>query len=179
MKPLKRLFEVTLWGSRLVVLVAVVFGIVLSLGAFYLATVDVFQALRYLGQYADLTLGSEEREGLRAGAVTTIIKAVDEYLIGAILIVFSLGLYELFVSKLEAAERSEAAPRLLLIRSLDELKDRIASLVLLVLAIEFFQRALQLRYQTALDLLYFATSVLLVSGALYLGTRKPSRKPDG
>ena len=51
--------------------------------------------------------------------VTTIIKVVDEYLIGAILIVFSLGLYELFVSKLEAAERSEAAPRLLLIRSLD------------------------------------------------------------
>ena len=66
-----------------------------------------------------------------------------------------------------------------MIRSLDELKDRIASLVLLVLAIEFFQRALQLRYETALDLLYFATSVLLVSGALYLGTRKPPRQPDG
>jgi uncharacterized membrane protein YqhA len=99
--------------------VAAVFGIVLSLEAFYLATVDVFQALRYLGPYTDLTLGSEEGEGLRASTVTTIIKAVDEYLIGAILIVFSLGLYELFVSKLEAAERSEAAPRLLLIRSLD------------------------------------------------------------
>lgn len=53
MKPLKfleRLFELTLRSSRLVVLVAVVFGIVLSLGGFYLATTDVFYALRYLVQ---------------------------------------------------------------------------------------------------------------------------------
>lgn len=110
MKLLKRLFEVTLWSSRLVVLVAVVFGIVLALGAFYLATTDVFYALRYLGQYADPTLGAGEHEGLRSNAVTAIIKAVDGYLIAAILIVFSLGLYELFVGKLDAAERSEAAP---------------------------------------------------------------------
>ena len=177
MNLLKRLFEVTLWSSRLVVLVAVVFGIVLALGAFYLATTDVFYALRYLGQYADPTLAAGEHEGLRSSAVTAIIKAVDGYLIAAILIVFSLGLYELFVGKLDVAERSEAAPRLLLIRSLDELKDRIAGLVLLVLVIEFFQRALQLRYERPLDLLYFATSVLLVSGALYLGTRKRSREP--
>lgn len=45
---LKRLFELTLWSSRLIVLVAVVFGIILALGAFYLATIDVFCALRYL-----------------------------------------------------------------------------------------------------------------------------------
>jgi uncharacterized membrane protein YqhA len=75
------------------------------------------------------------------------------------------------------AERSEAAPGLLLIRDLDELKDRIVGLVLLVLVIAFFQRALQLRYESALDLLYFAAGVLLVSGAFYLGTRKPSREP--
>jgi uncharacterized membrane protein YqhA len=160
-----------------VVLVAVVFGIVLALGAFYLATTDVFYALWYLGQYADPTLEAGDHESLRSSAVTAIIKAVDEYLIAAILIVFSLGLYELFVGKLDVAERSEAAPRLLLIRSLDELKDRITGLVLLVLVIEFFQRALQLRYERPLDLLYFATSVLLVSGALYLGTRRRSREP--
>jgi uncharacterized membrane protein YqhA len=55
------------------------------------------------------------------------------------------------------------------------LKERIASLILLVLVIEFFQRALQLTYDTPLDLLYFATGVLLVSGALYLGTKKLSK----
>jgi uncharacterized membrane protein YqhA len=175
LRPLKRLFEAALWSSRLVVLVAVVFGSVLALGAFNLATTDVFYALWYLGQYADPTLGAGEHEGLRSSAVMAIMKAVDGYLIAAILIVFPLGLYELFVGTLDVAERSEAAPRLLLIRSLGGLKDRIAGLVLLVLVIEFFQRALQLHYERPLDLLYFATSVLLVSGALYLGTRRRSR----
>ncbi len=173
-----RLFEGALWGSRLIVLVAVVFGLLLALGAFYLATVDVFYFLGYLRDYADMGLATDDREELRASAITAIVKAVDGYLIAAILIIFALGLYELFVSKLDPAERSETIPRLLLIRSLDELKERIASLVLLVLVIEFFQRVLQLEYRNPLDLLYFATGVLLVSGALYLGSRKPPKNKD-
>ena len=179
--PVARFFEEALWSSRLIVLVAVVFGLLLALGAFYLATVDVFYFFGYLLEYADLSLSSDDREDLRASAITAIVKAVDGYLIAAILIIFALGLYELFVSKLDPAERSETVPRLLLIRSLDELKERIASLVLLVLVIEFFQRALQLEYENPLDLLYFAAGVLLVSGALYLGSRKPSKgkNPEG
>ncbi len=174
-----RVFEGALWSSRLIVLVAVVFGLLLALGAFYLATIDVFYFFGYLRDYADLSLTSDDREELRASAITAIVKAVDGYLIAAILIIFALGLYELFISKLDPAERSETIPRLLLIRSLDELKERIASLVLLVLVIEFFQRALQLEYRNPLDLLYFATGVLLVSGALYIGSRKPSKDPGG
>lgn len=153
---------------------AVVFGMLLALGSLYLATMDVVYALGYLVQYADPALGSGARVDLRTDAITAIVKAVDGYLISAILIIFALGLYELFISKLDIAERSEAAPRLLLIHSLDELKERI-DLILLVLVIEFFQRALQLTYDTPLDLLYFATGVLLVSGALYLGTKKLSK----
>lgn len=177
--PLTHRFEEALWGSRLIVLVAVIFGLLLALGAFYLATVDVFYFMGYLREYADMSLGSGEREELRAGAITAIVKAVDGYLIAAILLIFALGLYELFVSKLDPAERSETIPRLLLIRTLDELKERIASLVLLVLVIEFFQRAVKLEYTTPLDLLYFATGVLLVSGALYLGNKKPSKDSEG
>ena len=177
--PLTRRFEEALWGSRLIVLVAVVFGLLLALGAFYLATVDVFYFMGYLREYADMSLGSGAREELRAGAITAIVKAVDGYLIAAILLIFALGLYELFISKLDPAERSETIPRLLLIRTLDELKERIASLVLLVLVIEFFQRAVKLEYTTALDLLYFATGVLLVSGALYLGNKKPANDSEG
>ncbi len=177
MNTLKRVFEYVLWNSRLAVLVAVVFGVLLSLGALYLATADVVYALGYLIEYTDPTLSGVNRESLRADAITAIVKAVDGYLIAAILIIFALGLYELFISKLDAAERSDTSTRLLLIRDLDELKERIASLVLLVLVIEFFQRALKLSYDTPLDLLYFATGVLLVSGALYLGAKKLTKKP--
>jgi hypothetical protein len=39
-----------------------------------------------------------------------------------------------------------------------------------MLAIESSRRAMQLSYESAMDLLYFASGILLVSGALYLST---------
>jgi uncharacterized membrane protein YqhA len=45
-----------------------------------------------------------EREVTRADAITTIVKAVDEYLIAAILLLFALGLYELFIDRIDVAE---------------------------------------------------------------------------
>jgi uncharacterized membrane protein YqhA len=74
----------------------------------------------------------------------------------------------LFVGKTEAAEGSETASRLLYVSSLDDLKDKVARLILLVFTIEFFQRALHLRYDSSLDLLYLAGGVLLISGTFYL-----------
>jgi hypothetical protein len=49
------------------------------------------------------------------------------------MLIFALGLYELFVSRIEIAEGSEFAERRLLIRSLDDLKDHLAKVVLLKL----------------------------------------------
>jgi uncharacterized membrane protein YqhA len=160
-------FERLLWGSRLLVLVVVLVGLVLAVGAIYLATADVVYFVG-LPQYVDPNLSYQARDELRTELITIIVKALDGYLISVILIVFSLGLYELFVSKLDAAEGSEVASRLLYIGSLDDLKDRVVRLVLLILAIEFFQHALHLRYDSSSDLLYLAGGVLLISGAFYL-----------
>ncbi len=113
---------------------------------------------------------------MRGKAITTIVKALDGFLIGALLLLFAFGLYELFVGDISAAEGSEAAPRLLVVSSLNDLKEKVARLVLLVLVIEFFQRALSLRYERALDLLFFAGGVLLVSAALYLTSPNASPK---
>ncbi len=66
-------------------------------------------ALGYLASYTDPSLDSVEREVTRADAVTTIVKAVDEYLSAAILLLFALDLYELFIDRIDAAEDSEAA----------------------------------------------------------------------
>ena len=58
------------------------------------------------------------------------------YLISVILIVFSLGLHELFVGKVVAAEgSSKTASRLLYVRSLDYLNNKVAKLFFLSLAI--------------------------------------------
>jgi uncharacterized membrane protein YqhA len=91
------------------------------------------------------------------------------------MIIFALGLYELFVSKIEIAERSELASRLLLIRSVDDLKERLAKVVFLILIVRYFEFALDSTVNSPLDLLYLAVGIALVALSLYL-TRSSEKK---
>ena len=104
------------------------------------------------------------------------MKAIDGYLLAAILLIFALGLYELFISKIDIARDSDAGPSLLQIRSVDDLKDRIAKVVLLVLVIEFFQHALRVKYERPLDLLHLGVGLLFVAAALFLSNWKPGKE---
>jgi uncharacterized membrane protein YqhA len=171
--------EQLLWGSRLIVVVGVLVTLLLALCALVLATLDAAYLAGLLGRYAVGGLDGAARDGLRTDVVTTIVKALDGYLIAALLIIVALGLYELFVSRLDPADASPAR-RLLQIRDLEDLKQRVAKLVVLVLAIEFFQQALRLPIASALELLYLAAGVVLISGALYLSGRHeaPPERPD-
>lgn len=178
MKFLGRCFEQMLWRSRLLILSGVIAGMGLTVGALYMAAVDVFYLLGKLYTYADPTLDAVSRSALRSTLVTYFIKAVDNYLIAAILLLFSLGLYELFIGPMSATESRRLLPRRLQVRSLDDLKDRITKLILLVLAIEFFQHALQMEYTSVLELLYLALGILLVSGAFYLSNQKGPEKQE-
>lgn len=167
--------ERLLWNSRLMVLVAVVASVLVALGALFMATVDSISVLSKVISYVDPQLSSSTRDELRTALITGMVKAIDGYLIAAILLIFGLGLYELFINKIDVAADAESA-RLLQVRSLDDLKDRLAKVVLLVLIVEFFQYALQLAFTTALDLLYLAVGILLIGGAIYLTKDKtPSR----
>jgi uncharacterized membrane protein YqhA len=169
MRALERFFEQMLWRSRLLVVVAVASAGLLAAGTLYVATVDVVLLLGKLAQYASPVLGATGRTALREEIVAGIVKAVDAYLIAAILLIFALGLYELFVNKIDpSASAAWRVPRLVQVANLDDLKDRIAKLVLLVLIIEFFQYSLRVKYTTPLDVLYLALGVLFIGGALYL-----------
>jgi uncharacterized membrane protein YqhA len=111
----ERFFEKILWNSRLVVLVAVVASLLVSFAMFYIATVDVVG-------FAERVVGyrpGPEVDALRADLIRAVIEVVDGYLLATIMLIFALGLYELFVSRIDDAEGSEFASRLLLIRSLD------------------------------------------------------------
>ena len=91
--PPARALERLSWGSRLLALVAVAAGLVSADGAAHLATVAVVSLVGLHFEYGDASLGYEARNEFRDDIVTVIAKVLDEYLISAILIVFSLGLY--------------------------------------------------------------------------------------
>lgn len=176
LKRIGRMLEEAVWGSRWIVVIAVVAAILMSLGVFLVTTIDAIGVAGQVAAYADPSLSEAARAALRLQTIADVVGAIDGYLLAAVLLIFALGLYELFISKIEAAEQSDFARRLLLVQSLDDLKDRLARVVLLILVVKFLQSALALKYQSAVDLLLLAVGIALVGLAVYLTSH---RKPGG
>ncbi len=165
---MEKMFEGVLWQSRLVVLVAVVASLVGAFALFYMATVDAFYMITHLLHYASPALDSAARVALRGETVTHVVEIVDGYLLATFLLIFGLGLYELFISKIDQAEQAENGSQVLLIHSLDDLKARLAKVVLMILIVRYFEHALGMNFQTPLELLQFAAGIALLGLALYL-----------
>lgn len=168
MNRIEYLFESALWQIRLVVLVAVIASAIAAVAIFYMATVDAFYTVLHLVDYASPSLAAEARQALHASTVVHVVEVIDGYLLGAVLLIFALGLYELFISKLDPAHASETSSNVLVIRSLDDLKTRLGKVILMILIVNFFQHATGLTFEEPLHLLYLAAGIALVGVALYL-----------
>jgi uncharacterized membrane protein YqhA len=168
MNKTETLFESFLWRSRYVVLLAVIASLAISLAMFYISTVDAYYTVIHLGEYASPDLTSEKRELLRGETVKLIVEVIDGYLLATVLLIFALGLYELFISKIDEAEHSEAASGVLLIRSLDDLKARLAKVILMILIVRYFEHVVGMHFDTAVDVLYLALGISFIGLALYL-----------
>ena len=165
---LEKGFESFLWNSRLVVLLAVVCSLLTSLAMFYLATVDAWFMISHLGEYVSPALSAAERADLRSTTITHVVEVIDGYLLATVLLIFALGLYELFISKIDQAEQAEVSSKVLVIHSLDDLKARLSKVVLMILIVKFFEHAIRMEFATPLDLLIFAGGIALIGLALYL-----------
>ncbi|XOB61287.1 YqhA family protein [Campylobacterota bacterium DY0563] len=164
---LERFFESTMWKARLFVLLAVIFGLIGSTILFIVASIDIFEVLTYTFEVYTKGLHPEDFHEV---IVSKIIGAVDLYLIAVVMLIFAFGLYELFISKIDVAESSNNGTNILNISSLDQLKDKIAKVIVMVLVVSFFQKVLHTSYNGALEMLYFALSIgLLAVGLFFLG----------
>lgn len=169
MDSIEKWFEGALWQSRLIVLLAVVASVLSAIGLVLMATVDAFNMLSHLAHYASSELDGAGRAVIRRETVTHVVEIVDGYLLATFLLIFGMGLYELFISKIDQAENSDSASKVLLIQSLDDLKGRLAKVVLMILVVRFFEYALGMKLTTPLDLLQFAAGIALLGLALYFG----------
>ena len=160
---LERVFEGALWNGRLFILLAVIFSMVGAIILFIVASTDIFHvAVDTVGVY----FGGAHPEDFHEMVVGGIIGAVDLYLMAVVMLIFSFGLYELFISEIDAA-KGHGASKVLEIHSLDELKDKLAKVIVMVLVVSFFQRVLHTQYNGAQEMLYFAGSILALAVALY------------
>ncbi len=160
---MERVFEGALWNGRLFIILAVIFSMVGAIILFIVASTDIYHvAKETIGVY----FGGEHPEDFHEFVVGGIIGAVDLYLMAVVMLIFSFGLYELFISEIDPA-KGHGASKVLEIHSLDELKDKLAKVILMVLVVSFFQRVLHTEYHGAMEMLYFAASILALSVGLY------------
>lgn len=168
MQLIEKIFEGILWRSRYVVLFAVVASMAAAIAIFYMATVDVFYLVSHILHYGDAALTAEARKMLHDETITHVVEVVDGYLLGTVMLIFGLGMYELFISDIDEAQHSKASSAILVIHSLDDLKQRLAKVIIMIMIVTIFELALKLKVGDALDLLYLAGAVALIGLALYL-----------
>jgi len=163
MRMIEDLFERMLWNSRLFILLAVIFGMIGAIILFIVGSVDIFAvASDTIFSYAH----HEHPKDFHEMIVGSIIGAIDLYLIAVVLLLFSFGLYELFISEIDVAKESESS-KVLEIHNLDQLKDKLAKVIVMVLVVSFFKTVLHTTYDGPLEMLYFAASILALSVGLY------------
>ena len=108
-KQIEQIFEGLLWNSRLLVFIGVIASLLSALAVFYMTAIDVFMMISHVLHYGSTELAGGERELLRAETIKHVVEIVDGFLLSTVLLIFSMGLYELFISKIDLASDSEHA----------------------------------------------------------------------
>ena len=140
---MKAFFEKLLWNSRFVVLLAVASSIIGMLLLFLLSAADM---LHLASDYIEMTMFGKDYPDFHTRAVSHIITAVDDFLLATVLLIFALGLYELFVDKIEIAHSTATSSNILVINTLDDLKDRLGKVILMILIVAFFKKVLHVNF---------------------------------
>lgn len=161
---MEKLFESGLWGSRFIVLLAVIFGLLGAIVLFAVASFDIYETVKLV---IDTYINHHHPDHFHELVVGGIIGAVDLYLIGVVMLLFSFGLYELFISDIDVAREEDEENKILAIHNLDQLKDKISKVIVMVLVVGFFQKVGLASYQSPLELLYLALSITAVAVGLY------------
>jgi uncharacterized membrane protein YqhA len=159
----ERVFEGMLWNSRFIVLLGVIFGALSAIVLFIAGSLEIFNVLV---EYIAASGGHLTHEDI----LIAIIGAVDFYLIGLVLLIFSFGMYELFISELDIARRGDEFGSILEVSNLDDLKNKIIKVIIMVLIVSFFQRILSMEFATSIDMLAMAVSIgVICVGVYFLG----------
>ena len=160
-------FENVLWSTRFVVIIAVVLSIISSISLFLIGGWDIIQATIFNNPLFNENVNNSN------DLLFKIISSIDLFLIGIVLLIFGFGVYELFISEIDFA-KDKFADSTLKINNLDQLKNKIIKVIIIVLIVKFFEKVLKLshNFTTPNDLLLFSISILSICIGYYLINRK-------
>ncbi len=167
-----QILERLLWESRLILILAVISSLLAATFLVLLGTYDIFILIKK-AIFSEIN----NIEYFQKESITKIIGAIDNYLIATVLLIFGLGLYELFISKIQQIEEDTKSSKILMIHSLDQLKDKIAKVIIMVLIVTFFKYSISQENWNMFNLLLLAVGILLIALSFYLINAKKSDNP--
>lgn len=162
-----RFFENILYSSRYLSIFAVIGSLVSAVALFLRGGMVVFESIReFFIQLAEHKVDPNYEKMFEE-----LVSSVDIFLFALVLVIFAVGVYELFITKIDPVEReNDARPSWLKISSVDDLKSSLGKVILMVLIVSFFKHTLELTKTQwePLTLLYLSIGILLIAAALYL-----------
>lgn len=133
--------------SRYLVLVGVVSLLFAAIAAFAWGALQTFHAV----------MSVIESRGTDAGITIEFIEVVDSFLIATAILIFTVSLYELFIGDIDV-------PDWMLAHNLYELKGKLSSMIVLVMAVKFLGKSVDAK--DAQDLLLRGLATAVVSAVL-------------
>ena len=166
---IEKWWEKFLWSTRYVVVLAVLFSTLGSITLFIVGSYEIIYTIIFDNPLFWGESGNMNHKKM----LYTLIGAIDLYLIAIVLLIFGFGIYELFVSKIDIAHPS-FSDTILDVESLDELKDKIIKVIIMVLIVSFFERILKMSssFEEPIQMFYFACSILALSLGVYFIRKK-------
>ena len=160
-------FEKLLWNFRYITILAVILSIISAFTLIVIGSWDIIEAVIFYNPLFDASISSNNE------LLFKLISAIDLFLIGIVLLIFGFGIYELFVSEIDFAN-SKFTESTLKIRDLDQLKNKIIKVIIIVLIVKFFEKVLKFseNFTTPMDILYFGLSILSICVGYYLINKK-------
>jgi uncharacterized membrane protein YqhA len=160
-------FEKFLWSFRYITILAVILSILSAFTLIVIGSWDIIEAVIFYNPLFDTSISSNNE------LLFKLISAIDLFLIGIVLLIFGFGIYELFVSEIDFAN-SKFTESTLKIRDLDQLKNKIIKVIIIVLIVKFFEKVLKFseNFTTPMDILYFGLSILSICVGYYLINKK-------
>lgn len=164
--------EYWLWKFRYISFLAVFFCAIASVALFILGSLEIIGPVRDI-LVTSLFGGADASHLKTEDLLKGFIGALDLYLIAVFFLIFSFGLYELIISKIDVARDAcdDVDHPLLQITSLDELKSKIIKVIIIILMVAFFKNVISMKMLEVLDALMLALAILALCIGSYFLTK--------
>lgn len=156
-----RNFEKGLYFTRYLTLLAVFGSLISAVALFIKGTIIVIDAL---GEFLT-NIASPHYEHM----LEMFVSSVDVFLFAMVLVIFGVGIYELFITKIDPVlQKVDGRPSWMHISNVDDLKSALGKVILMVLIVTFFKHSIEVDYGSVNDLLKLGVGIVLIALSLFI-----------